>query len=79
MTYNKSEFLKENYTNEQVYLLAIVSASLVMDSYIEDIEDKSQIPPALAIISDVLGSIRDDLTEDELLEVASMMAAVENV
>lgn len=74
---NKSDFLKENYTNEQVYLLAIVSSSLVMDAYIE--EHEKPVPPALAIISDVLGSIRDDLSESELLEVASMMAAVENV
>ena len=73
---SKSDFLKENYSQKQVYLLAIVSSSLVLDSYIENLDD---VPAALAIISDVLGTIKDDLSEDELLEVAAMMAAVENV
>lgn len=76
MTNNKSEFLKDNYSQKQVYLLAIVSSSLVLDSYIEELEE---VPQALAIISDVLGTIKDDLSDDELMEVAAMMAAVENV
>lgn len=73
---NKSEFLKENYTMEQIYLLSIVSSSLVLDSYVEGLEE---VPPAIAIVSDVLGSIRGDLSDEELLEVAAMMAALEDV
>jgi hypothetical protein len=74
---NKSEFLKENYTMEQIYLLSIVSSSLVLDSYVDELD--TPVPPAIAIVSDVLGSIRSDLSDEELLEVAAMMAALEDV
>lgn len=73
---NKSEFLKANYTMEQIYLLSIVSSSLVLDSYVDELDE---VPPAVAIVSDVLGSIRGDLSDEELLEVAAMMAALEDV
>ena len=73
---NIPEFLKDNYTDEQVYLLTIVSSSLVLDSYISGLDE---VPPTLSTINDVLVSIREDLTPEKLLEVSAMMAALESV
>lgn len=73
---SKADFLKENYSNEQVYLLTIVSSSLVLNSYLEGLEE---VHPALKTVNEVLGVIREDLSDEELLEVSAMMAALENV
>ena len=65
----------KEFTENDFNLMVIVSCSLLIDHYIEK---TGTAEPELLAVAGALSSIKDNLSEDRLIEVVDMLNGVED-
>lgn len=70
-----SGYLREHYSRTDNLLLTLVSCSLVMEKTSRDHE----LPQPAIIVTETLNTLRESLSEDELLTVSMLLAEIERL
>ena len=69
-----ADYIRDRYSREENLLLTLVSCALIMEN--EPVEDMS---PAVRIVTETLQTLRESLSESELLSVSMLLAEIDRL
>lgn len=69
-----ANFIRQEYGRLDYLLLTLVSCALIMDKAVDETDANS-----LQIVKETLNMLREDLSEEETITVATLMAEIEHL
>jgi hypothetical protein len=68
-----AEYIRDRYSREENLLLTLVSCALIMDA---EMESDKNLSPAIVMVGETLQTLRESLSEQELLTVSMLLAEI---